>query len=249
MTDSHIHLCNEKVFSVRHAFFQYAKSKGIGRFLSCTASLSDFDRQDIILHEDTNGEIYAFYGVHPWYANEAKANLPKVLDMISERIKSGSAVGIGEIGLDALKPDFPQQKELFYHQVNLAAKTGIPFVVHNVKADMEVIEILREIKGLPSFILHSFSGAADKVKTFAELGAYFSFSGRITRRKTEYIRQIMRLIPMERILVESDFDGTDTGFEHYDIVQTYEFIAEFLKIDYKELKDTVDNNIKKVLGL
>jgi len=249
MIDAHIHLCNEQVFPIREIFLQYACNNSIRYFLSCTASLVDFKRQDTVVDKDKTGKIKAFYGIHPWYVTDVKDDLRELIDTIGEKICSKRAIGIGEIGLDALKPNFPFQQKLFKAQAELATLLKVPFVIHNVKADEEVIEILRKTADLPPFMLHSFAGGIHKIKDYTDMGAYFSFSHRITRRKPEYIRQLMEKIPLERILIESDFDGKNGGIENYNITKTYGFVAEALKMDYKELQDIVDKNVQRFLNL
>ncbi len=241
MIDAHLHLCNESVFPESKRVLKEARQSGVKLFVSCTASLDDFLRQDVVLAE--NSDIYAFYGVHPWYVEDA---VGEWRDKVQESLKKQSVVGVGETGLDALKPDFLLQKKVFNEQMNLAATEDKVMALHNVKADVELIEMLRKVKNLPNFMLHSFAGAPENIKAFAGMGAYFSFSARIMRSKKEYVQQIISKIPTDRILVESDFDNSNREF---DLINIYRFLADILKADYKEFECTVFNNVKRFLGL
>ena len=117
-------------------------------------------------------------------------------------------VAIGEAGLDYFYDKAPRdaQAEGFRIHIEAARQTGLPLVIHARDADEDMMAILREEMGKGTFpaILHCFSSGRDLALTGVELGLYVSFSGILTFRKSEALREIARDLPADRLLVETD---------------------------------------------
>jgi TatD DNase family protein len=117
-------------------------------------------------------------------------------------------IGIGEAGLDYFYDKAPRdlQAKGFRTHIEAARRTGLPLVIHAREADDDIAAILREEaeKGAFPFILHCFSSGPALARTGVELGGYVSFSGIVTFKKSEALREIARSVPHDRLLVETD---------------------------------------------
>jgi len=158
-------------------------------------------------------ELVPFYGVHPWYVDALPENWLENLRFML----AGSGYGIGEIGLDrahSSKADFTHQKSVFIDQLDLALSMDLPVAVHCVRAWGILLEILQEkllIKignnkycRIPVMI-HSFNGSLEIMKQLTDMSVFISVSPYLLSVRAEYLREIIKETPLERILVESDF--------------------------------------------
>ena len=162
--------------------------------------------------------IVPSFGLHPWDAgNRSSAWLEKLNDVLT----SQPGAGVGEIGLDRwildrARPDDPrltglrrasleEQIEVFTAQLALATKDNRPATIHCLDAWGALAEIIRHT-ALPErgFLLHAYSGPAEMIRGFAERGAYFSFNGAFLDERQARHRNTFKLIPPERLLVETD---------------------------------------------
>ena len=148
--------------------------------------------------------IYAAVGVHPHDATEITEHS---LQQLAELLSRPKVVALGEIGLDFYRDRSPReiQRNAFRLQIQLAKQLGKPIIVHDRDAHDEVLQILQE-EGASEVggVLHCFSGDVAMAKKCLELGFYLSFPGTITYPKNEAARDVVRAIPVDRILVETD---------------------------------------------
>jgi TatD DNase family protein len=150
------------------------------------------------------GNIFATVGVHPHEAREIQPDWYPQLRRLAEHPK---VVAFGEIGLDFHYDHSPRdiQCRRFREQIQLAREIGLPLVIHTREANEQTLEILheenaREIGG----VFHCFSGDFRLAQEALHLGFYISFSGIITFRNAEPLREIARAIPDDRLLIETD---------------------------------------------
>ncbi len=144
------------------------------------------------------------FGLHPWHVN---ARTPDWREALVARVSAHPGCGIGEIGLDRWIEghDLPAQAECFCWQLDLAARYNLPATIHCLKAWGALWEII-DSATVPErgFLLHAFGGPMEMVKGFARKGAYFSFSPYFLRPQKAPQREVFRVIPAERLLVETD---------------------------------------------
>lgn len=157
--------------------------------------------------------IIPFYGVHPWYVDALPGNW--LDNLTSYLVKSG--LGIGEIGLDrssSSKASFGHQLDVFEAQIELALSMNLPVAIHCVRAWGILLEILQDkiqinidndIYSKIPVMVHSFSGSIDIMKQLTDMGVYISFSPHLISVKAEPLRELVKAVPVERILIESDF--------------------------------------------
>ena len=148
-------------------------------------------------------QVLPSFGYHPWYLPERTADWLKHLTHFLDAIPSA----VGEIGLDRWKPALPYagQEEAFIAQLHLAAERNLPVSIHCLQVWGRMLEILKvEPRPARGFLLHSYNGSQEMVKSFADLGAYFSFPGYFTHERKAKQRETFRHIPADRLLIETD---------------------------------------------
>ncbi len=149
-------------------------------------------------------QVYAAVGVHPHSAAEEGAESEERFRSLAEHPR---VVGIGEIGLDFFRNLSPPetQRRVFRKYLRLAGELNLPAIVHCRDAFEEICSIIRQesshsLRG----VLHSFSGDESSADSLLRAGFYISFSGQLTYRKNDRLRSVARMLPNERVLVETD---------------------------------------------
>jgi TatD DNase family protein len=147
--------------------------------------------------------VYAVVGFHPYHAVAALDSL----DALRELLARPGVVALGEIGLDYYNKFAPEdaQREAFRRQLELAAETKLPVVIHSREAQEDTSAILREhAAALPGGIMHCFAGDASFAEECASWGFNISFAGNVTFPKAAPLRDAASAVPLERLLVETD---------------------------------------------
>ena len=203
IVDSHCHLDFANLALDREGVLSRAENAGIETILTISTRLSQFP--DILSIAEDNAQIYCSVGVHPHNADEEGVDRPAEL---VARVSSSRVVGIGETGLDYFyERSSPQaQRRNFLSHIAASRETGLPLIVHARDADEDTMKILSEerAKGPFSGVIHCFTGSRALAEAAIELGLYVSFSGIITFKNAQEIRDIARDLPADRILVETD---------------------------------------------
>lgn len=180
----------------------------VGQFASHGTRPEDWPAVEKSAAEDRR--VAPFFGVHPWYADKLSADWYEVLESF---LKRNSSAGVGEAGLDkARHVDFARQTEVFHRQLEIAGRLARPLAIHCVRAWSDLLNILR--RSLPAkmrFMIHSFQGSPQMLRDFLSLGAYISFSWKSLQRDTEESIMLMRNVPLDRLLLETDFPYTEPG--------------------------------------
>ena len=144
-------------------------------------------------------DVWATAGVHP---HEAR----KGIDGIEDLLEDSNVVAVGEAGLDYHYDHSPRedQKKVFAQQIELANKSELPLVIHTREAWEDTFKIL-DSEGVPkSIVFHCFTGGTIEAKECLERGAYLSFSGIITFKKSESLRDAASECPLDRAMIETD---------------------------------------------
>ncbi|GAN54366.1 TatD family hydrolase [Tanticharoenia sakaeratensis] len=203
LADSHCHLDFDELAPDFDTVMARARAVGIRRFVTIGVRVRQHAR--VLAKAEAHDDVFCTVGTHPHYADEetdisaddliAHAHHPKV-------------VGIGEVGLDTFLANAPwdaQMRNLRAHIV-AARETRLPLVIHSVRQDEAMAQVLREESASGAFpiVMHCFSGGPALARTCLDLGAYLSFSGMLTFPERDYLREIARDLPADRILVETD---------------------------------------------
>lgn len=156
--------------------------------------------------------MYAAVGIHPEDAQTKCALTPdeeisKIRSLIGDKKtqKANKIVAIGEIGFDYYwQPvDKPLQYEYFSKQMELARETGLPVIIHNRDSHADTFDMICRYPDVIG-VLHSCSMSAEMVKEIVKRGWYISFSGTVTFRNAERVREACRAVPLDRLLIETD---------------------------------------------
>jgi TatD DNase family protein len=145
--------------------------------------------------------VFATVGLHPHEASDGVATIEPLLDPPDPNV-----VGVGECGLDYYYEHSPRaaQREAFSAQIDMARRLDLAMVVHTRDAWDETFEILEGAERPARWIVHCFTGGPDEARRALDLGAYLSFSGIVTFRKSLDVQEAARLCPLDRLLVETD---------------------------------------------
>ena len=195
-TDTHCHLQYD---GLPADALERASAAGVNRVI-CVGTDADHSRRAIeAAATDPEGRVWATVGVHP---HEAKHGLDEILALLD----APRVVAVGECGLDYYYEHSPRdfQRAAFAAQIALARIHDLALVVHTRDAWDETFAILL-VEGVPErVVFHCFSGGATEAKRALELGAYLSFSGIVTFKNANDVREAAALCPGDRLLLETD---------------------------------------------
>ena len=200
LVDSHCHLDFPDFAAEREAIIARARAAGVATMLTICTRLDEFDAVRAIACSDDG--IWCSVGVHPHEARDHAALTADDLITLAEHPK---VVGIGETGLDFHYDLSPRniQERVFRAHIAASRETGLPLVIHAREADHEMARILAEEKPPPG-VMHCFSSGRALAEAALALGFYISLSGIVTFRNAEDLRTIVRDVPLDRLLVETD---------------------------------------------
>lgn len=203
LIDSHVNLHAPQFDEDRDAVIERARAAGVRLMVEISDRLTTFEATHALAmaHDD----IWCTVGVHPHEAKDAADLTAADLLVLAERPR---VVGIGECGLDFHYDLSPRdvQARVFRQHVGAARESGLPLVVHTREADDVMAGILREEMSAGPFrlLMHCYTSGPELAKVAAEMGAWFSVSGIATFKAAEEVRAVIRDMPADRIIVETD---------------------------------------------
>lgn len=203
LVDSHCHLDFPDFAAELDAVVARARAAGVGRMVSISTRVKK--NAQIIAIAEKYADVFCSVGTHPHHAAEEPDVDAKTLIALAKHPK---IVAIGEAGLDYHYDTSPReaQAKSFRQHIEAARQTGLPLVIHSRDCDADMAAILREETGKGAFkaVLHCFTGGRDLAFTAIELGHYVSFTGILTFKNSQSLRDIAKALPADRILVETD---------------------------------------------
>ena len=203
LIDSHVNLHAPQFDEDRDAVIARAREAGVRLMVEISDRLSTFEATHglAVAHED----IWCTVGVHP---HEAKDHADLTAETLIDLAARPKVVGIGECGLDFHYDLSPRevQAQVFRQHIHAARETGLPLVIHTREADAAMAEILREehARGPFRMLMHCYTSGAELARQAAEMGAWFSVSGIATFKAADEVRALIRDMPADRIIVETD---------------------------------------------
>ena len=201
--DSHVNLHAPQFDEDRDAVIARAREAGVQMMVEISDRLATFEATHglAMAHND----IWATVGVHP---HEARHYEDLTADRLVELAARPKVVGIGECGLDFHYDLSPRevQAAVFRVHIEAARRSGLPLVVHTREADGIMAAILEEeqARGPFRFLMHCYTSGPELAEKAAELGAWFSVSGIATFKAAAEVREIIAVMPADRIIVETD---------------------------------------------
>jgi TatD DNase family protein len=203
--DSHCHLTAEQFDADRDEVIQRAVDAGVTHMLTLATDVES-SRAAIALAERFEG-VYAAIGIHPESVSVSSLD---DLEILRELAAHEKVVAIGEIGLDYYwdKTTANLQQTFFEKQLEFAAELNLPVAIHDRDAHEKIIATLKETTQQRKFqvhgVLHAFSGGIEMAQTAFDLGFFISFGGPITFKNNKHAPNLLRALPLEKILIETD---------------------------------------------
>jgi TatD DNase family protein len=203
LVDSHCHLDFPDFASELDAVVKRARDAGVGRMVTISTRVKKHDRVRAVA--ERFDDVYCSVGTHPHNAHE---ELEIGADELLKYAAHPKVVAIGEAGLDYHYDNSPRdaQAQGFRAHVAAARESKLPLVIHSRDADADMARILEDESGKGAFpaVLHCFTGGRDLAMRAIALGHYVSFTGILTFKATQNLRDIAAELPADRILVETD---------------------------------------------
>lgn len=203
LVDSHCHLDFPEFAPELDAVVARAHAAGVKTCVSIGTTLEKFPRVRAVAERFEN--VWCSVGIHPHEAE--KESIESAAPLI-EHARHPKVVGIGETGLDFYYEHSPRdlQKAAFRAHIEAARQTGLPLIVHTRDAEDETIAILRDEmkRGAFTGLIHCFTGTQKLANAALDFGFFISVSGIATFKKSDELRAVLRNVPLDRLLVETD---------------------------------------------
>ncbi|MBS2024801.1 MAG: TatD family hydrolase [Deltaproteobacteria bacterium] len=212
LIDSHAHLDLNRYGDDRQSVIDRARAADlvhvvlIGQWATPTEpGIHGLDeaRATLALARTDRGFFSATAGIHP---HDAREPTQADWDALATLCAQPDLVAVGECGLDYHYDHSPrdQQRDAFVRQLALAKALHKPVVIHTREADAHTVELLREHLGPDGGVIHCFTSDPAAARSYLDLGLSISFSGVVTFKNAEQVREAARLVPLDRILIETD---------------------------------------------
>jgi TatD DNase family protein len=253
--DSHTHLDVPQYDADRAEVINRARQAGVEMFLEICGSDIAKGSLDIGMRlAEDHPFIYAAVGVHPHEASLYDDDLEHQLLEMSEHEK---VIGWGEIGLDYYYDNSPRdvQRRVFRRQLEVARTRKLPVIIHTRDAEDDTIEILREGGTNAGGVIHCFTGTHKLADAALELGFYISFSGVLTFKNAEDLRQVALAVPLNKLLIETDcpflapVPNRGKRNEPAFIRETAAKLAEIKNISIEEIAHFTSDNFRSLFRL
>ena len=263
LVDSHCHINKKYYPNGLSQVFQNALDNNVKRIIQSSESVASAKESLLFarVHKELP-EMKILAGVHPHEAKKVSANY---IVELKEVANNPEVVAIGEIGLDYYYDNSPRdtQVKVFTEQVELAKKINKPIVLHIRAAEdrasgdayRDTFDILRKsYNGKVNGVVHCFSGDTEDAKEALDLGLYISFAGPITYPKNDELRKIAAMVPVDRILCETDSPylapqkhrGKTNEPAHVKYV--YELVAILKEMKLEDFSQQVLKNIERIFN-
>lgn len=200
MIDSHCHLTDEKHTYSPDQLIARAAAAGVGRIITIGTDPEDHLAVLKICH--AHPAVRCAIGIHPNYSHQVdESELPR----LSQTQSDPCVLALGEMGLDYFHKfaDRNRQRHFFEYQLQLAAEVGKPVVIHCREAFDDFLAIMRGFPTVPA-VVHCFTGTIDEARRSLDAGFLLGFTGVVTYKKSDELREVVKFIPADRMLVETD---------------------------------------------
>ncbi|HEX9059494.1 MAG TPA: TatD family hydrolase [Clostridia bacterium] len=251
--DTHAHFNDRRFADDREAAIKNAYDSGVSYILN--VSYDEKSMQHSVSLSGKYSFIYAAVGIHPHYAEKMDNNLLEKVKSLSTKSK---VVAIGEIGLDYFRDLSPRdiQKKWFKRQIELSSEVKLPIIIHVRDAYEDMVEIIKATDARNSGgIIHSFMGDIRTAREVLDNNFYISFSGPITYKNARDLIDVVKFVPEDRILIETDCPyltpephrgkRNDSSL----VVHVTEKIAEIKGKSVEEIANITTGNAKRLFNI
>jgi TatD DNase family protein len=252
LIDSHCHLDSEQFNADREAVLERALAAGVERMLAIGSGEGPPDVEAAVRLADRHWMLYALIGVHPHDASKA---IPETYKRLVELAEHPKVVGVGEIGLDYHYDHSPRevQRDVFAEQMRIASDTRKPIIIHTREAWSDTMALVRKHWN-PAFggVIHCFTEGPAEAREALDLGFHVSFAGIVTFPKSIALQAAARMIPADRLLVETDapflapVPHRGKRNEPAFVVHTARKVAELRGVDADEIAATTVANFERL---
>jgi TatD DNase family protein len=204
LIDSHAHIQGKEYAGDTEAVITRAREAGVEVIIAVGGAGDMSSNTEAIALASSYANVYATVGMHP---HDAKDVGDEELRKLKELTARPKVVAVGETGLDYYYSHSPHdvQRRVFAQFIHMARETGLPLVVHERDASKDAAELLHsEGVGNIRGVIHCFTGNYEAACTYLDFGFYLSFTGIITFKNAEALRDVVRKVPLDRMLVETD---------------------------------------------
>jgi len=253
LVDSHCHLDFPEFAAELDAVVARAREAGVGRLITICTRLSKF--HEVLGVAERFDRMFCSVGVHP---HEAAHEPDVALERIVTLAQHPKVVGIGEAGLDYYYDKSPhdKQQDVFRLHIEAARQTGLPLIVHSRDADEDTVTLLREgaDKGGLKGVIHCFTATQYLADAALEMGFFISLSGIVTFKNARDLQETARIIPDDRLLVETDspflapVPHRGQTCEPAFVADTARFVAELRGVEVETLAEKTTDNFFKLFN-
>ncbi|MGD6782266.1 TatD family hydrolase [Sutcliffiella horikoshii] len=251
--DTHVHLNADQYEEDLQEVLDRAQAEKVTNMV-----VVGFDRKTITRAMELVEKYDFLYAAVGWHPVDAIDMTEEDLAWIEDLASHEKVVAIGEMGLDYHWDKSPKeiQKEVFRKQIQLAKKVKLPIVIHNRDATADVVQILKEEDAKEvGGIMHCFTGSLEVAKECMEMNFYISFGGPVTFKNAKKPKEVVKEIPMEKLLIETDcpyltphpYRGKRNEPGYVRLVA--EQIAELKELTVEEVAEKTTANAKKLFGI
>jgi TatD DNase family protein len=194
--------------------------------------------------------VYGAIGIHP---NSTTGNLEKLDGILALKNNNKKVIAFGETGLDYFYKHSEKNDQIFAFEkhIEFSIAENVPVIIHTRDADDDTISIIKKYYKKTNFLIHCFTGTLDFAKKLLDLNCIISFSGIITFKKSNNLRDVVKYVPLEKMLIETDspylspdpFRGKSNEPANVKIVA--ETIASIKQISFGEVASSTTANFKK----
>lgn len=249
LIDTHCHLNFPQFRSDLTDVLGRARAAGVGMIINVGSD--EASSEAAVTLSEAHPQLWAAVGVHPHAAAGVSTHY---LSSLAGLATNRRVLAIGEVGLDFYRDLSPRlrQEQVFREQLGLAAELNKPVVIHSREAHSRTLQILRETALPRAGIAHCFSGSLQDLSSFLKLGFYISIAGPVTYPRSHELRALIREIPADRLLLETDapylsplpYRGKRN--EPAFVRATYERVALVLELELEALCRQVQTNVSRL---
>jgi TatD DNase family protein len=251
MIDSHCHLTDRRLHESLEDVIVRANAVGVHRMITIGTDLQD-DRDAI---KTCHGRelLRCSIGIHPNYSADARVD---DVEQLRELQTDPSVIALGEMGLDYHYDRAPKahQAEIFIAQLKLASELKRSVVIHCRQAVNDTLAIMNDFAGVPA-VFHCFTGTPDEAERIVSAGYFLGFTGPVTFKKNDDLREAVRRTPLDRILVETDAPylspephRSQKTNEPALVIHIARVIAKVKAVSYEEIDRVTTENVGRLFG-
>ncbi len=250
--DTHAHL-NDEAFDTDRVQIINELRKDKITVLNCGYDRTSSEKAITLAEE--NDLFYAAVGIHP---ENTEGYCFELCSELLKWLKKPKVVALGEIGLDYHYEGYDSliQKDIFSNQLTIAAEAGKPVCIHSRDAVSDTYEIIKKnLNTNSSGVMHSFNQSKEMLKKYLDLNMYFGISGPVTFKNAANLKELVKYIPMDRLLIETDspyltpvpYRGKRNSPSYVKYVA--QELSQLKEIDFDELCNTTFQNAKRLFSV